>query len=145
MWVHPNWTSQYTGMPAAIQGIPGPVSIVAKTLIKNLPIQISQAKKDQKNLSNAPILALICTDEDDILHWIQAGRTLQNLLLHVSHNQLDATVLGASIEYPPSREILQNAFGTSELPVALVRIGKAKKQMPRAPRLLSSNVLTIAK
>lgn len=140
-WVHPNWTNQYTGMPAAIQGIPGPVSAVAKTLIKNLPIQVSQAKKDQKNLSNAPILALICTDEDDIAHWIQAGRTLQNLLLHVTNKNLDATVLGASIEYTSSRATLQNTFGTSELPVALVRIGQATKSMPRAPRLSTKSVI----
>lgn len=134
-WVHPNWTNKYIGMPAAIQGIPGPISAVAKTLIKNLPIQLSQAKKDQKNLTNAPILALVCVTDDDKLHWIQAGRTLQNLLLRVTKTNLNATILGASIEYPQSRGMLQNIFGTSEHAVALVRIGRATKPMPRAPRL----------
>lgn len=134
-WIHPNWTNKYTGIPAAILGIPGPISAVAKTLIKNLPIQLAQAKKDQKNLTNAPILALVCVADDDKLHWIQAGRTLQNLLLRVTTIKLNATVLDASIEYPQSRGMLQNIFGTSEHPVALVRIGLATKPMPRAPRL----------
>lgn len=141
-WVHSNWTDAYTGMPAGVQGIPGPVSLAAKFIISKAPIEKDQAKKDAAQLSNGPVLIAICAVDDDQRHWIEAGRVFERICLAASAHHLSTSAYASVVEAAASREKLQKVIGTSEYPLALLRVGHAAKTMPISPRLPVDRVIT---
>lgn len=140
-WVHHNWTDEFIGMPAGVQGIPGPVSLAAKFIVSKAPIEKDQAKKDASQLAAAPVLIAICAVDDDQRHWLEAGRIFERVCLDASAYKLSTSAYATTIESSKSREKLQKVLGTSEYPLALLRVGYAKKRMPLSPRLPVDKVI----
>lgn len=139
-WVRPNGTNEYTGMPAGVQEIPGPLTPLASLLVRKMPIQKSQAKKDRAQLTEAPLVLVLCSTDDNPSHWIEAGRLYQQISLRATRLGLDSSSFGSLIEDASSRASLQKLLGTSDLPVAVLRVGKALKKLPRTPRLPAAMV-----
>ena len=140
-WVRHNWTGDFTGMPAKVQGVPGPVSLLTSLLVARAPIEKSQAKKDRRQLAAAPCLLAVCSTDDDETHWLEAGRVFERVSLLAVHFGLATSAYTSVVEYEPTREALQKLLGTSEHPMALLRIGYAGRQMPHSPRLPVDAVL----
>ncbi len=139
-WVHPSWTTHSTGMPASVQGMPLPVSLIAKFIIPKAPIEKDQAKKDAKQISGSPLLAVISGASDDTASWLEGGRVFERLCLEATSHKLDTAPLASIVESPETRQELKKLLGLKTQPLALIRIGHSTKAMPRCPRLLASEV-----
>jgi nitroreductase len=140
-WVHHNWTNHHTGMPAGVQGIPGPVSLIAKKILRSAPIEKDQAKKDEKVIAQGPLLIIISGKNDDKEAWLEAGRMFERVCLGATAKGFDVAALASIVESASERKKLQELLGIDYYPLALLRIGHATKHMPRSPRL-PANVVT---
>jgi nitroreductase len=139
-WVHHNWTNRPTGMPAGVQGLPGPVSLAAKFILSHAPIEKDQAKKDDRQVAHAPLLAIVSGVNDEPATWLEAGRVFERICLQATASGFDSAPLASIVEADETREALQKLLKTPNLPLALLRIGHATKSMPHAPRLKAEEV-----
>ncbi len=134
-WVRNNWTKKSDGMPAYTQGIPGPVSLIAKQVIaKNPKVAVSQAKKDARRVLESSAIVIITLDKEDARGWLDAGRLFQQLsLTGLTFDLKSAAVSAAVIEQVTSNEI-KRRLELSGVPVALIRLGYAKGLAKPTPR-----------
>lgn len=141
-WVRHNWTKRPDGMPAYVQGIPGPVSLVAKTMIKKNPkVASSQAKKDAKNVLNSSAIALISVGKDNPQAWLDAGRLFQRLWLTATRFGISAAAYSAAVVDQRTSEEMARKLELKGQPVALLRLGYGRNVPKASPRRPLSDIL----
>jgi len=137
-WVRHNWTRQDDGMPGYAMGIPGPVSLLASTMVRVAPIHKQEGPKTSQQIRSASAIAVIATPGDTPADWVTAGQLLQQLWLEVTAAELGAAPLVAAIEAGSQiREQLRQAINTDQYPQSILRIGHSEqtniKATPRRP------------
>lgn len=70
--------------------------------------------------------ALVCAPGDTPLHWLDAGESLQRVLLEVARFGYSAQIYTTPIESPDIRSRLRDGVLTTDFPQALVVIGPAR-------------------
>lgn len=144
-WVRHNWTREGTGMPGFVQGMPGPVSLLAKYIIPRVNIGKQQAKKDKKLITDSPAVILIGAKDDNPSSWLDCGRSYELISLIAVASGYRTSGFAAAIESAQHRELLQTALKLSYRPVAVLRIGLPRKKARHAPRQAASEVSAIKK
>ncbi|MCC7289115.1 hypothetical protein IT414_01860 [bacterium] len=139
-WVRNNWTQKYDGMPGYSQGMPGPPSLLAKLIIKNMNVGADQAKKDAERLMEAPLLAAIGVKEHSIANWINAGRIYERICLVVTQHNHNTSGVSAAAVVDKTNHELQDQLRLKSIPVAILRIGKANKPAKHTPRHTAEQV-----
>lgn len=135
-WIRHNWTRRPDGMPAYVQGIPGPVSLLAKTIIKkNKAVAKDQAKKDSKRVLRSAAVGLICIPSNGVVNWLAAGRLYQRACLWALQSDVKTAGISAAVIDTKTARMLQNQAKLIGQPVALLRFGYAKKTVKASPRL----------
>jgi len=144
-WVRHNWTKQPDGMPAYVQGIPGPVSLVAKTIIKKNPkVADSQAKKDAKSVFGSSAVALITLAEQTPRTWLDAGRLFQKLCLEAKLLGISSSAFSAAVMDGNTVSDMMHKLELKDQPVALLRLGYAKNSPRPTPRRPLKDILATA-
>jgi len=134
-WVRHNWTKRPDGMPAYVQGIPGPVSLVAKSIIrKNPKVADSQAKKDAKSIFGSSAVALITLGDQTPRTWLDAGRLFQKLCLEARLMGISSAAFSAAVMDGKTVSAVMDKLGLKDQPVALLRLGYAKNLPRSTPR-----------
>jgi hypothetical protein len=141
-WVRNNWTKKPDGMPAFTQGMPGPVSLLAKTVIsKNPKVAVSQAKLDSKRVGNSAAVAIIFVPQNGFANWLDAGRLYQKLCLVSLQNSIKTAGVSAAIVEEESINKIKQRFKLEAEPVALLRLGYKQGTVRSTPRLSVEDIL----
>lgn len=120
--------------PEAI-GVPRVLSGIAPWMIRTFDTGAMQAHRDAE-LARASSLLLVVTSEDDRASLLQAGETLERLLLTITACGLQYSFLNAAVEVEESRKSLQLLTGAHRPPQVLLRVGMsavAAQPTPRRP------------
>jgi len=142
-WVRNNWTRKLDGMPAYTQGTPGPVSLLAKLVIKkNKGVAKDQAKKDSQRITHSGAIGLVCTHEQTPSAWIEAGRLYQRACLMALNNDIKSSGVSAAIIDPVRTKRIIKELSLEDKPVALLRFGYTKNSPKSSPRLTLSHFVT---
>ena len=96
----------------------------------------------QGNTDEHAAIALIGTDRDRPVDWLVAGLTLGRILLHLTMEGLQASILGQVIDLPQSRRLLQNRLGVRGPVQIALRIGRGPHAAP-TPRRSLEDVLSV--
>ncbi|MFA6041674.1 MAG: nitroreductase family protein [Methylophilus sp.] len=144
-WVRNNWTKQSDGMPGYTQGMPGPISLLAKIVIKNSKsVAADQAKKDALRVTKSAAVGLLCLPSGNKpTDWIDAGMLYQRLCLEAQLLGISTSAVSAAvIDDSTTSEITQH-FTLHDQPVALMRFGYAlDKSTPKsAPKRTSQQII----
>lgn len=134
-WVRNNLTKQYDGMPAFVQGMPLPPSLVAKHVIKNIDISKSQAKNDAARVKNSAALIILSSKQQNMDNFFDLGREYARICIIAEQNGLATSGVGAAAIDGESKVRIKEFFGIPGTPSALIRIGKPTKEVHHAPRL----------
>jgi hypothetical protein len=141
-WMRLNRTRKPDGIPGYALGIPGPASVLAPTIVANLNLGTTQARKDERLALTAPALVLLTTSGDEAEDWLRAGQAVDLLLLRAAASGLTASFLNQPIEVAPLRVRLAELTGSGS-PQLLLRIGFGTVEGRPTPRRTVADVLTV--
>jgi hypothetical protein len=135
-WIHPNRSKSQDGMPGYAHGMTSDIaSHLGPFLIRTFDIGKGQAAKDKELASGSPVLAVLGTDADEPLNWIQTGQALARILLQARAKNVWTTFMNQPIEVPELRPKLLQALGrASGFPQLLMRMGYSKEVKPTPRR-----------
>jgi nitroreductase len=138
----PNRGRRHDGMPGYAFGVPGPWARLAPRAVRLLDLGRHRASADRKLAAATPALAVIGTDRDDPLAWLDAGRAMSHVLLRATADGLATSFLSQAIEVPELRPQLAALLGRPGHPQLLLRVGYATGPSDLAPRRPLAEVLT---
>ena len=87
------------------------------------------------------VFLIVGTGQDGVREWLEAGRALMRVLLHVTSRGLACSLLTQALELAAAREVLVEGLALPGQPQVLLRVGHPLEQPPRAPRRPISEVL----
>lgn len=141
-WIHPNRSKSRDGMPGYAHGISDIASYVGPFLIRTFDIGKGQAAKDMQLASGSPVLAVLGSDADEPLNWVQTGQVLTRILLRARAENVWASFMDQPIEVPELRLKLREALGrTAGFPQLLMRLGYGKDVKPTPRRNVDEVVM----
>ena len=134
-WVRHNWTRRPDGMPGYTQGIPGPISLFAKLVIrKNKKMAVNQAKMDSKRVAHSSAIGLVTTSEDNPEEWVDAGRVYQRACLAATGHDVRSAGTSAAVVVEDTAKKIRGHLKLRGTPVALIRFGYTKNVPKASPR-----------
>lgn len=133
-WVRNNVTRQHDGMPGYTQGIPTPPSLLAKHVIKRLDMSKDQAKKDIKRVQQSGNLLMPVVSNEGEEALLNGGRLYAQICILAQQAGIATTGIGAAIIDPITRDEIAKKYKLDGRPIAIVRLGKAKKTARHTPR-----------
>ncbi|HVX48476.1 MAG TPA: hypothetical protein VHA05_03935 [Candidatus Saccharimonadales bacterium] len=134
-WVRHNWTKRPDGMPGYTQGIPGPISLFAKVVIrKNKKMAGSQAKMDSERVKHSAAIGLVSVSQDTPEAWLDAGRVYQRACLAATAHDLKTAGTSAAVIDSDTSEKIKKRLGLKGTAVALIRFGYTNSTPKAAPR-----------
>lgn len=89
-----------------------------------------------------PQLLLICTERDDPLDWLQAGTSMEWLLLEATSHALAASPITQVLDWPAYRSRVAPLLGLLGYAQMLLRVGQPTAGPVRTPRRPVDKVLT---
>lgn len=93
-----------------------------------------QNRKDLGHIQSSSAIAVFYSEEDDIPHWIEAGRSYQRFALQATALGLSTAFINQPVEVAELRPEFARAISIGERrPDLVVRIGRGP-EMPRSPR-----------
>ncbi len=101
----------------------------------------SVADNDAKLADQAPILAVLCTQEDGKQAWLSAGQALSRILLRARSENVWASFFSQPVQFDEARLLLRHILDTSDYPQLVFRLGTAEP-VPATPRRLVADVTT---
>ena len=133
-WVRPNHTRSGDGMPGYAFGMGDLVSLLGPWFIRHLDTGSSQADKDRRSATDAPVLAVLGTPGDSAVQWLAAGQALGLLLLRGAAHGVQGSVLNQPIETSRLRPQVRELLHVEAHPQLLLRIGYASGDTPTPRR-----------
>lgn len=141
-WVRHNWTKRPDGMPGYTQGMPGPISLIAKFVIRrNKGVAKDQARKDGKRVAGSAAVGLICVDQESPEAWVEAGRLYQLICLLALRANIKTAAVSAAVILAATTQQIVETMHLHETPVALMRFGYKKGTVKSSPRLSAKDFL----
>lgn len=136
LWMRRNSTHAYDGMPGFTVGLSGVQSLLAKQVIKHIPVVIRMlAKKDKHFIENSPAIGIIASRNNAISSWIQVGKTYEELALLATSLGINSTVMAALIENKKySIELAKLLNLGDNIPQMFFRLGYSNSKPYHTPR-----------
>ena len=129
-WIHTNNNPTHDGIPPHAQGMNRNLDAIAPLIswtIRSFDLGESQSSKDCKLASQAPVLMLISSEDDNPQAWIETGEALAHLLLRARIDDVWASFFNQPIQVPHLRSRLQTLFPEHGYPQIMLRLGYARK------------------
>jgi Putative TM nitroreductase len=141
-WVHPNRSNSRDCMPGYAHGTSDIASYVGPFLIRTFDMGKGQAAKDMQLATGSPVLAVLGTDIDEPLNWIQTGQVLARILLKARAENIWASFMDQPIEVTELRLRLREVLGRSAgFPQLLMRLGYGRDVKPTPRRSVNEVVM----
>lgn len=133
-WTHPNHSHRRDGIPGYALGMSDAASLVGPLVVRTFDLGQGRAARDQELAAGSPLLAVLGTDEDDTLAWLEAGEALARVLLRACREGVWASFLNQPVEVPGLRTRLRQVSGHSGHPQMLLRLGISDTEPLPTPR-----------
>lgn len=143
-WTLPNHSQRRDGIPGYALGMPDIASLAAPLILRTFDLGHGRAARDQELALGSPVLAVLGTEEDDALAWLEAGEALARVLLRACRDGVWASFLNQSIEVPQLRAELRQAIGRAGHPQMLLRLGSSDTLPRPTPRRGAADVVWMA-
>ncbi|MDX8350646.1 nitroreductase family protein [Cognatiyoonia sp. IB215446] len=126
-WMHPRRAGDGLAMPAL-------AAPLARALVRRFDLGNGVAAQDHELANQAPLLAVISTEQDRTQDWLSAGQALQRFLLTAAVAGAQASYLNQPIEIPELRAKVSKLVGDEQQPQILLRAGYPEDTLAAAPR-----------
>jgi len=113
--------------------VPALAAPITRMVVRMFDMGGGVGTKDRQLAEASPLLAVLCTEHDDVRTWIRAGEALQRVLLTACQCGLQASYLNQPIQVASLRPRLQDLVGGG-FPQILLRFGYPTEAIPMAPR-----------
>lgn len=145
-WIAPAFSSRRDGIPSRALGINDLLSYVAPFALRVLDVGEAQADNEAQLADNAPLLVVLCTDEEGPKAWLAAGQALSRVLLRARVAEVSASFFSQPIEVDKAWVQLRHALGLRNFPQLIFRLGYAKNsdQIPATPRRAVDDMMIAA-
>ena len=101
----------------------------------------NQNRKDVRHIRSSAAIAVVCSEVDDIPHWIEAGRCYERMALEATALGLRTAFINQPVEVQSLRASMAGFLGIgNHRPDFIVRIGRGP-EMPRSRRRPVESVL----
>lgn len=141
-YVKNNYTRSCTGMPLFGFGVPGPVSLIAPTMMKFINMNKVNRKADEKILKeNTPYMLVISSKLDDRKTWLKVGMLYEKITLEATKRKIATAVYAAPIQIGEFYKDLKKILNIQLRPQFFARIGYSKDDVYHSPRLHSVQVM----
>jgi|SRR5215208_261523 hypothetical protein len=142
-WVRPNRTDSRDGMPGGAVGFGELMSMMWPAFASAFEPGHNRAAKDRLLATEAPVLAVLATEDNTRAEWLLAGQALSRVLLRAGAEGMSASFLSQPIEVRALRSRLIDALGAAGHPQLIFRMGYAPEVRPTPRR--SATELTIGR
>lgn len=136
-WMRYNKKHQNTtrdGLSYAVFGAPNLPRFISEPIISQVINEKSQNKNDRKKIASSSHFILFTTRNNTIEQWVNAGRTLERILLTTTAMGIVHAYMNQPNEIPElSRKMAEMLGMTDEYPTVLIRVGYGEK-MPYSLR-----------
>ena len=140
-YIESNITKSKTGMPMSLFGMPTPLSLVARTIIRRWNINRLSRAQDEAILSkHTPHFVIVSSRSDDPVTWLTIGRAYERIALAATSRGVATSLQAAPIQVGNFHKDLMRELGTTRRPQMFFRIGYPLYKLPRSPRLAASDI-----
>jgi hypothetical protein len=133
-WTRPNNSHSSDGIPGYALGMTDAASLAGPMVVRTFDLGQGRAARDRELVAGSPVLAVLGTEEDDALAWLEAGEALAHVLLHARREGVWASFLNQPIEVPELRSALRQGIGRTGHPQMLLRLGTSETEPRPTPR-----------
>jgi len=140
-WIASAHSSRRDGIPTHALGISDLISHVAPFALRVLDRGEAQANEEGQVASNAPVLVVLCTDNEGPEAWLAAGQALSRVLLRARAAGVWASFFNQPIHVAEAWVQLRHALGIRNYPQLIFRLGYAEPT-PATPRRPVDEVTT---
>lgn len=114
--------------------VPGLLAPVIRAGVAGLDLGPRTARADHALAMNAPVLAVLGTDDDGPDGWFRAGEALQHVLLMAAAEGIQAGFLNQPCQLSELRPRLQEVLGRPGKPQLVLRLGRPTKAISATAR-----------
>lgn len=134
-WVHPNRSRSRDGLPGYAFGMGDLVSYAGPLVLRTFDWGRGKAARDHEIAIGSPLLAVLGTELDAPVAWLQTGMALARVLLLAAAEGVSASYLNQPIEVRELRPKLREILGRPGEPQLLLRMGYGAtgNHTPRRP------------
>ncbi len=126
-WVRNNRTKKHDGMPGFVQGIPTPMSMFAKHVIKRFNVAKGQAKKDSTRILRSGNLIIITVRDLSHISLVKGGEMYARICVLAQQKGIATAGSGAATFDPATNKELHKRFNLPGQPIAIIRLGKTRR------------------
>jgi hypothetical protein len=131
-WLRTNRTTKPDGMPLYTFGVPNSVSLGFPAAFREFDLSKLVIYRDSGLIAGCAAIAIMSSDEDDILAWVRSGILLENYFLKAMQYDVRLSFFSQPIGHPLLRERLKEMIRKG-YPQLLFGLGysKPKRHTPR--------------
>lgn len=138
-WSNPRWRRELSAwMHPRHRGdgliVPGIVAPIARGLVRAFNMGSGVGAKNKQLADESPVLAVLGTNSDGTIEWLNAGQALERVLLKARSHGLQGSYLNQPIQIASLRQKLQHLLGRAGFPQILLRFGFPGDELPATPR-----------
>ena len=135
-WMRPAHGRHVDGMPSDLLGQHGLAAEIAPWAVRLLDLGGSQATRDAALLEGSPVIAVVWSEQDDPLSWLETGRFFARLVLSAQAAEIVSAHMNQPCELPDLRARLASLTGINGHPQLVLRFGNAPPVHPSVRRPL---------
>lgn len=121
------------GLPGVSLGRGEIVSQIAP-MLRTFDLGSSRAARNEELAHGSPLLAVLCTDDDDEGQWLAAGEALARVLLTATAAGVGASFLNQAVEVEANRlrlgRMLEKLERPKAAPQVVLRFGRPNRALP---------------
>ena len=138
-WANPSWRRELAswmhpfreGDGLTIPWITGPLT---QLVVRTFDMGDGQAAKDRQIADESPVLAVLGTEADTQLNWLNAGQALGRVLLQACRHHVQASFLNQPVQLPTLRPRLEQLISHPGATQMVIRFGYIGDRLPTTPR-----------
>lgn len=133
-WIHSNRSHSKDGMPGYAFGFGDIMSYMGPFVIRTFDNGKGQAAKDRQLAIGSPVIAVLGTEYDEPIDWLQAGMALSRMLLLARSENIWSSFLNQPIEVPELRPKAERILDEKGYPQVMMRMGYGQDIKPTPRR-----------
>jgi hypothetical protein len=140
-WLTPNRSTRRDGIPGYARGVGNLTSDAEAFVVRTFNLGEGQAARDREIAAHSPVIAVLSTQNDSRLDWLNAGMALSDLLLRAQVEDVSASFLNQVVELPQTRGRLEALLCRKGHAQLLLRLGFGGEIKPPPRRALHDCLL----
>ena len=140
-WLRPLASLRKDGIPFAEKEYGHDVVFGVERHLRDAELGVKFGELERQRIDGAPLVAILATEADEPIDWLDCGQALQALLLRVTCHGLAASFLNQVLEVPALAHDVDRLLEREAVAQMIVRIGWAPPVDVRAPRRPLAEVL----